>query len=228
MWRRVGLVACLLLFAAAPRAQALDKTITVTGEASISVPPDIAVIRAGVTSRGKTAVEASEANAKQMAAVLAALRAQGVAEADIQTSRLSLHPVYEQKRGAAGNAVTGFQAVNQVTVKLHDIAQISSQLDGMLAAGANEVSGIDFALADPAKAHDKIRGEAFKDAQRKAAMLAQAAGGKLGRALTIDEGTRGAMPFSTMVQRAAPPPTPVAPGEETLRAAVTVMFEFTY
>ncbi len=67
-------------------------TISVTGEATISVPPDLAQIEAGVTSEAKTAREASEANNATMGKVLLALKAAGIDEKDIQTSRLSLQP----------------------------------------------------------------------------------------------------------------------------------------
>src|SRR3989304_4621354 len=73
-------------------ARAAERLVTVTGEASVSVAPDMAMIRIGVTSPGKTAREASDANARQMTAVLAAIKDTGIAERDGQTSRLSLQP----------------------------------------------------------------------------------------------------------------------------------------
>ena len=73
-------------------AQAAERLVTVTGEATVAVPPDSAVIRIGVSSLEKTAREAGEANAKQMTAVLTTVKASGIAERDIQTSRLSLQP----------------------------------------------------------------------------------------------------------------------------------------
>ena len=92
----------LILFTATlaiSTAQAAEKLVTVTGEATVAVPPDTAVIRIGVSSLEKTAREAGEANAKQMTAVLAAIKASGIAERDIQTSRLSLQPQYDPNKG---------------------------------------------------------------------------------------------------------------------------------
>src|SRR5262249_47744484 len=90
-------------------ALALDKLVTVTGEATVAVAPDAAIIRIGVSSQDKTAREASEANAKQMTAVLAAIKSNQVADRDIQTSRLSLQPQYDPNKSGTAR-LTGFQA----------------------------------------------------------------------------------------------------------------------
>src|SRR5439155_22552531 len=126
-------------------AHAEDKLVTVTGEATVAVAPDAAVIRLGVSSQDKTAREASEANAKQMTAVLAAIKDSGIADRDIQTSRLSLQPQYDANK--SGNArLTGFQASNQVTVRIRDIDRLPAVVDRAIAAGANEMSGIEFVV----------------------------------------------------------------------------------
>ena len=96
-----------------PPARRAEKLVTVTGQATISVAPDTAMIRIGVTSHGKSAKEASDANAKRMTAVMAAIKDSGIAERDIQTSRLSLQPQYEHKGGTA--SLLGFQVTNQLT-----------------------------------------------------------------------------------------------------------------
>src|ERR1035441_3051650 len=126
---RVLLAACVIAAAAlapvsAPAAEKLDKLVTVTGEATIAATPDAAVIRLGVSSQGKTARAASDANAKEMTAVLAAIKESGVAERDIQTSRLSLQPQYDPKQTGAARLV-GFQVNNQVTIKIRDIGRLS-------------------------------------------------------------------------------------------------------
>ena len=108
-------------------ALAAEKLVTVTGQATIAVAPDTAVIRIGVSSRGKTAKEASDTNAKQMTAVMAAVKNSGIAERDIRTSRLSLQPQYENKGGTAH--LLGFQVTNQLTVSIHDIGRLPGILD---------------------------------------------------------------------------------------------------
>ena len=91
--------------------------MTVTGEATIAVAPDSAMIRIGVSSQDKTAREASDANARQMTAVLAAIKSNSIADRDIQTSRLSLQPQYDPNKSGTAR-LTGFQATNQVTVRI--------------------------------------------------------------------------------------------------------------
>src|SRR6476660_3480124 len=127
-------------------AQAAERSVTVTGEATVSVPPDTAVIRIGVSSLEKTAREAGEANAKQMTAVLAAIKARGIAERDIQTSRLSLQPQYDPNKG--GTCLTGFQANKRQTVRIRDIDSLPVVEERGTAAGANEMSGIEFVLVE--------------------------------------------------------------------------------
>jgi uncharacterized protein YggE len=153
-------------------ARADDRLVTVTGEATVAVAPDAAVIRIGVTMQGKTAREASEANAKQMTAVLAAIKDAGIADRDVQTSRLSLQPQYDPNKSGTARLL-GFQVTNQVTVKMHDIDKLPAILDRAIGAGANEMSGIQFVVSEQSKLLDQARGEAIADAYRKASLYAQ-------------------------------------------------------
>lgn len=220
------IAACTLatpLIAPAP-AHAADRLITVTGEATVSVAPDNANIRLGVTSQGKNAREASEANARQMTNVLAAIKEAGVADRDVQTSRLSLQPQYEQ--GKAGPArLLGFQVTNQITIRIREIDKFPGILDRAIAAGANEMSGIEFVVSEQSKLLDQARDDAVADARRKAGLYAKAAGVKLGPVTSITE--EGSSPPRPVVQAMRASAVPVAPGEQLLRAAVSVTFELT-
>ncbi len=169
----------LLLVVAACAASAADHLVTVTGEATVSVAPDTSIIRIGVTSQGKTAREASEANAKQMTSVLGAIKSGGIADKDVQTSQLSLQPQYDPNKAGAAHLL-GFQVTNQVTVKIHDIDNLPGVLDRAIAAGANEMSGIEFIVSEQSKLLDEARSEAIADAHRKAEIYARAAGAKVG------------------------------------------------
>jgi len=198
--------------------------VTVTGEATVAVAPDAAVIRIGVTSQDKTAREASEANAKQMTAVLAAIKDTGIADRDVQTSRLSLQPQYEPNKSGTAR-LTGFQATNQVTVRIRDIDKLPVFLDRAIAAGANEMSGIEFVISEQSKLLDRARDDAIADARRKAELYAQAAGSKLGPVVSITEEGSATPPRPMQAMRAGA--VPIAPGEQTLRATVTVSYELT-
>jgi len=213
------------LVAAAPLpAQALDRLVTVTGEATMSVAPDTVLIRIGVTTQGKTAREASEANAKQMTAVLAAIKQSGIADRDIQTSRLSLQPQYDTSK--PGNArLIGFQVSNQVTMRVHEIGKLPDILDHAIGAGANEMSGIEFVVSNQSKLLDQAREEAVADARRKAELYAKAAGAKVGHVVTISEHGAPTPYRAAPAFKAGAAAMPVSPGEQTLQATVTVTYE---
>lgn len=202
-----------------------ERYVSVTGEGEANAVPDLAIIQAGVTTQGKTARIASNANSGAMAKVLAALKGAGIAERDVQTSQFSISPMYDSRRDG-DNRITGFQASNQVSVKVRDLAKLAAVLDQVIAAGANDLSGVHFAVSERSKLLDKARGDAVADARRKAELLAQAAGAKLGPAKSIVESGGSPVPvqrFAVRAVSAAPPP--IAVGEQTLRVHVSVTFE---
>lgn len=197
--------------------------ITVSGEASVTAPPDLAQIDAGVASDAKTAREAAEANNAAMAKVLQALKSAGIADKDYQTSRLSIQPQYAQNRPGQP-AVTGYRASNRVTIKVHDVGKVASVIDTLVGAGANDVGNIYFSVAEPSKLLDQAREKAVADARRKAEIYAKAAGVTLGQPLNIAEDGAPAPVFraKTFAAPMAATPTPVAQGEETLSITVNV------
>ena len=226
---RVASCVMLLALLAAPAAAAekLEKLVTVSGEATVLAIPDQATIRVGVSSQAKTARAASEANAKDMSAVIAAMKDAGIPDKDIQTSSLSLQPQYDQKQNV-GNRLIGFQVNNIVTIKLHDISRLAGVIDRAIAAGANEMSGIEFEMSQYAKLLDQARAAAVADARRKAELYAGAAGMKVGRVMAIsEEGQAAPRPYAPMLRAGAAVAIPISPGEQTLRAVVTVSFELT-
>lgn len=221
-------IAAIALAAMASSAvgQTLPPTVSVTGEASISVPPDLAQIDSGVTTEAKTAREAGEANNKAMGGVLAALKASGIAEKDIQTSRLSLSPQSAPNRNAnAPFLIVGYRASNRVTVTIRDITKVADTIDVLVGAGANEISGISFMVSKASKLLDDARTEAIADAKRKAEIYAKAANISLGAPISIsEETTPGPIPYRKMSAGMAAA-APVAQGEETLRVSVSVSYE---
>jgi uncharacterized protein len=226
MMRRLLFIAALAVAGALPAAaqpDTLPHLITVTGEGEVAVVPDLAIIGAGVTTTGKTAREASEANAKMMTAVMAALKNAGIAEQDVQTARLSLHPVRDNKSNEL--RITGFQASNQVTVKLRDVAKTAEAIDRLVAAGANDISGIQFVVSAPSKRLDEARAAAIADARRKAEIYAKAANLILGAAVSItEEGSVAPVPVMMRAAKAETA-TPVSPGEQIQRISVSVSYE---
>ena len=205
-------------------AEKLEKLVTVTGEGTVDAVPDNAVIRVGVSSQGKTARAASDTNAREMNAVLAAIKDGGIADRDVQTTSLSLQPQYDPKQTGAARLV-GFRVNNQITVKVRDISKLAALLDRAIAAGANEMSGIEFKVSNEAKLLDQARTAAIADAHRKAELYVHAAGMQIGRVIAISE--EGAMPPAPVYRalRAGMAAPAIAVGEQTLRAVVTVSYE---
>jgi hypothetical protein len=221
-WLAAAIGAGALLAAPALAQTDFPPAITVSGEATISAPPDLAQVEAGVTSDGKTAREASEANNVTMGKVLLALKAAGIDAKDIQTSRLSLQPQSAPNRSTP-NAIVGYRASNQVTVRLHDVTKVASTIDLLVGAGANDIGGINFMVSQASKLLDDAREQAVADARRKADIYAKAAGVTLGAPLSISEqGSPGPMFRGKMMAAAPMATTPVAQGEETLSVTVSV------
>ena len=195
--------------------------ISVTGEATVSVPPDLAEIDGGVTSEAKTAREASEANNAAMGKVLQALKGAGIEEKDIQTARLSLQPQSAPNRSGP-SAIAGYRASNRVTVRVRDVTKVASVIDTLVGAGANEIGGINFVVSQASKLLDEARERAVADARRKAEIYAKAAGVTLGAPLSIsEEGNSAPAPYRRMAAGMAVS-APVAQGEETLQVTGSV------
>jgi len=216
-------IAAGTLIAAPALAQTVPPAmISVTGEATVSVPPDLAQIDAGVTSEAKTAREASDANNAAMGKVLLALKGAGIEEKDYQTSRLSLQPESAPNRPGGPATIVGYRASNRVTVRLHDVSKVASVIDMLVAAGANDIGGINFTVSQASKLLDDAREQAIADARRKAEIYAKATGVTLGAPLSISEGgTPVPIPYRRMAAGMAPS-APVAQGEETLQVTVAV------
>ena len=196
--------------------------ISVTGEASISVPPDIAFVDAGVATDAKTAHEASEANNVAMGKVMAALKGANIDARDIQTSRLSLQPQYAPNRSGP-SPIVGYRASNRVTVRIHDVTKVANVIDTLVGAGANDIGNVNFEVSQASKLLDDAREKAVADARRKAEIYAKAAGVTLGAPLSISEEGAPQPAFrAKMAMPVAAAPTPIAQGEETLSVSVSV------
>jgi uncharacterized protein len=197
--------------------------ISVTGEATVSVAPDLAQIDAGVASDAKTAREASEVNNAAMGKVLLALKGAGIAEKDYQTSRLSLQPQYAPNRSGL-SPIVGYRAGNRVTVRVRDVVRLASVIDTLVGAGANDIGGIGFSVSNASKLLDEARERAVADARRKAEIYAKAASVTLGAPISIsEEGVPGPMLYRAKAAVAGMAVSaPVAQGEETLQVTVSV------
>jgi len=244
---RLSLLAATALAFSAPAAFAQSAPVpaievghtllTVTAQGSSTREPDLASYTAGVTTQGATASEALSANSAQMTKVIAALKRAGIADKDVQTSNLSVSPVYANpKRLPDGNyedgpqRIVGYQANNSVSVRQRKLADIGKVIDALVSAGANQVNGPNFQLSEPESAMDEARVEAMKSALTRAELYAKASGLRVARIVSISE-SGGYSPQPVMYVRkqamdvAAAPP--VAAGELEMNVNVTVQFELT-
>ena len=217
-----------------PTIEAGHALLTVSANGRTSRKPDIAVFTAGVSSSGKTAGEAMAANSSDMAKVVAALKRAGIAERDIQTSNLSLNPVYaDMSRQSADPLeqqvprIIGYQANNTVTVKHRKLAQFGNVIDTLVSAGANQVNGPNFMVDEADAALDDARIAAVKKARERADLYARATGMKVVRLVAISEtgGYSPPMPMYRMAAQSSDTAASIAPGEVSLQMNVTVQFE---
>ncbi|MBO9708918.1 MAG: SIMPL domain-containing protein [Caulobacter sp.] len=209
---------------AAFRATTLN--LSATGETKIA--PDMATITLGVQNDAPTAAAALSANAAQMNKVVAALKKAGVAERDIQTSNLNVNPqyVYEQNQPPKLN---GYQASNQVTIQVRDLAKLGQTVDATVNAGATNVGGISFGLQNPQAAEDAARLDAVRALQTKADLYAKATGYKIVRLVNIGEGggytPAPPVPMFAMAKRMEADSSPVSGGELKVRIDVSATYE---
>ena len=208
-----------------------ERFIEVTGEASVNVAPDFAMVTLGVTTTGKDANLAMAANAKSVNAVITAIKAAGAAAADIQTSNLSISPQFSNPSSPAGQqTITGYVVNDTVSVTARDLSRLGGLLDGAVDAGANAMYGLAYGENNPSALVDKIRPLAVADARRKAEIYATAGGAKVGRLMVLTE--QSAPPPVQFARRAYAPavaaaPTPIEAGEDKLTVTITAQFELT-
>ncbi len=209
-----------------------DRSIEVTGEASVEATPDFATVTLGVTTVDKDATEAMAANAKATNALIAALKGEGLASTDIQTSSLSVAPNFANRGSGSSKppAIDGYTVGNMVTATVRDLSRLGGLIDKAVGSGANAINGVAFGEDNISVLLDKARPLAFTDARRKAAIYAAAAGSKIGRLMELSEQVGGPpMPLASRVYATAAmaAPTPVEAGQDRLTVTVTARFELT-
>jgi hypothetical protein len=218
--------------AAPPAAETMFRatTLNLAAYGETRVAPDMATISLGVTTQAATAQAAMQANATQMTKVVDALKRAGIAAKDIQTSGLNLNPQYVYQENQPPK-LTGYQASNQVTVIVHDLARLGPAVDATVSSGANQVNGISFGLDDPTAAENAAREQAVKALADKAQLYARATGYRVARLVTLSEGggaypIQPPMPMADFASaRMAKAGTPVSAGELKVRVDITGLYE---
>ncbi|KPN07994.1 SIMPL domain-containing protein [Xanthomonas arboricola] len=203
--------------------------LNVSAEAEAKRIPDIATLSAGVVTQAADGNAAMRQNAEQMSKVMAAIKAAGIADKDVQTTGINLSPQYTYKENEAPK-INGYQASNTVSLKVRDISRLGKVLDALVAQGANDINGPSFSVDQPEPAYDEARVAALKKAQARADTYAKSLGLKVRRIVSISEGRSGGgvrpmMMAASMRSAKAEMDTQVAPGESTLSINLDVTFE---
>jgi uncharacterized protein YggE len=205
-----------------------EHTISVQGVGSIFVKPDLAEVNLGVDVTRSALSDARNDAAKAMNAIMDALHALGIADADIETSYFNVNPVYDY---SGVQRVTGYQVTNILLVKVHNLDQLGAVVDNSVAAGATTVNSITFKLSDPTSAQNQARDAAVKDARQRADTLAASAGVSITGVSSINE-TSYSMPwpiyagdtYGRAVTPAPEVPTPIIAGNTEITINVSVVY----
>ena len=200
---------------------------------TLRTPPDEASLTVGTQAKASTAKGAVALSKSKTEKLLAAIRAAGIRERDIQTQGLQLTPDYRydpQPGGRGGEQrLVGYIATNSVLIKTRDVDALTELLDSLTAAGADSVYGPNFSIADPAPLRREARVRAMARGEAEAVEYARNNGFTRVRLLSVEEGVsyRGTDIVVTgarisQMHAAAPPPPPppmaerggvVAPGQ---------------
>ena len=225
--------AVLISACSAPQASAdttaPQRTITVSGEGSAAQAPDMAIINIGVTTEAKTPGDALSKNNVSMNALLASLKKAKIEGKDVQTSGLSINPVYSRSQSINGSnrrTISGYRVSNTVTARIRDLDKAGDAIDAAVQSGANTLNNISFVISEPEPLLNKARAQAVKNARSKAELLADSAGVKLGPLMNLSEsGSYQPRPYAaTMRAEMADASLPIEAGESVLTARVNLVY----
>ena len=226
-------IALVGLAAISLHAQQIDtrRTISVEGVAEVTMKPDRASITLGVETDGKDAGAVKRDNDKAMRAILKALTGAGIEDKDIQTSNLTLQPIYNWKPDGKREFVK-YTMSNTIHVTVRDLSKLDRVLDEAVGVGGNVVNSIDFDVSNAAAVRDSLRAAAARNAKTKARQMAEAVDARVGKVLNMSEeisipptpvfAKRAPMVAMAMEDSSAPT---VSAGQMIVRVSVTAMFE---
>lgn len=207
------------------------REITVDGEASAFVEPDIAIATIGVNTEGPTAEAIVATNTEKVNKIIAAVKAGGIADEDIKTVNYFMSPKYEwtEDRGSFQN---GFTIDQSIQVKFRDLDKIGEVVGAATKAGANTISGIQFDIEDKDAALEDARDEAIAKAEAKAKMISERTGLKLIKVINYYEysnqpymygGEKYYSDFAVAEEAMAPMPV-IEPGQEEVTISVNLTY----
>lgn len=217
-----------------PMAERPVPVIRVSGEATASIAPDMAIVTLGILREAPTAREALDAHKKVAGDVAAAMKQMGMQAKDLQTANFSIQPRYVYPAPKATGEqeqprIVGYAVSSQLVLRIRDISLVGTVLDQAVTLGVNSDGNIAFINDNPAQAIAKARAEAMKDAMARAGTLAEAAGVTLGPVLEISESFSQPQPMpitrGKMLMEASGDAVPVEAGENAYSVSVQAVFE---
>lgn len=164
--------------------------IAFTGEGKVVAKPDVALIDFSIVTDGRDSKDAQNRNSTKSKQISDFLKNQAVKDEDIKTTGYNIYPQYTYPR-ADRPEISGYQVNQSFQVKIRDLDKVSVVLDGIVGAGANQVSSFRFAIDDPEKLKAEAREQAIADAKAKAQELENQLGVSLGRIINFSEGYTG-------------------------------------
>jgi len=199
------------------------RLITAQGVGSVTGTPDVLTISLGVETNSASAQTAMDDNNRLATETIAIIKASGVADADLQTSQLSVSPTYDDK-----NTITGYQVSNMVTAQLRNISGAGALIDavGRAAGDAVRVQQLSFSIDNDSDLRAAARAAAVQQAQAQAKQLADAAGVALGPVDSISEAA-GSSPITYAAPMAADSAAgaPIQAGSQELSIVVQVVYQ---
>lgn len=231
----LGLATLLLVPAVQAQEQASpERTVRVSGEATVTAEPDRATVRFGIVTRAETAEPARAKNAEAAKNAMNTVRDLGIPEANMRMESLRLQPRREYNPETKTQEEKGFEASRQIVVQLADLEQLPRLVTRVVQRGANRLEGIDYSLSDRKAVRNEALRTAAENARDKARLLATSLDAQLGSVQQINEqefGFHGPSPRMEMQLAkseqadAAPEPDAYAAGEIEVSAHVQVVFQ---
>lgn len=202
--------------------------LTVSGTGTVRLTPDLATINLGVVTQDTDVAQAVAANNLTAQAITDAVKGLGVAPEDVRTAyfNVSPQPQYDQTGTPTGQTI--YWVNNTLIVTLRQIDQLGALLQAVVDAGANNINGVSFDVADKSQAEEQARQAAMEDAEARATRLATAAGAALGELVSIYAGTStyGTVSYveAAVASADSSGAVPIAPGTFDVRIDLTVSY----
>jgi len=209
------------------QAEELSRTITVVGEGQVNAAPDIAIVQVGVQVSESDPKVATEKAAEAMSNILAALKGEGIAEKDIQTSYYNVYVDRPYGPNGPGDE-TFYQVSNNIQVTIRDLDRVTDILSAAIESGANNINSVEFRLSDTSQLESEARAKAVDNAQAKAQELAELNGVAVGEVVSISEvinnGFLVERSFAAAGMGGGGAAGPISPGDVTVTSQLQISY----